>query len=1110
MADVNANEVIDPKLFEIQIINATKLIKAMEEMEKQFSSIISKSAELSRNVNFSAFDQLTNAEKGIQDAQKAWEGYNQVLEDKAKLERELAALKAQFIASQVSAEAKAEAARARQAAKELERIKKEQEAKARRDKREQEAADKKAQKQRQLTDDEIKAEIIRKRQHDARMKQLKDEAILLDAQAGELEKLAAKNRMLARERDSMSDIYSDEAKDKIKAINDEINANNKIIEENADKLKQQKMNVGNYTDSILSALNSTNSFGSSIEGLSAITLKFSPAIGLLTAGIEKYTAWLEKAKGESEKTGKEVTRTGKIFRGIKIGIGSLAIGAAGGIATAFASTRSGGEVLQATLKKLEMSFGLIANAALVKFNLIDVSKLGNELDQVISKRRELQELREDYKKIKFFVSDDDEILKEFNRKIDELLKKEIELDEKGMKPLIDRSKDLWEQLVDIFTGPTSDAIDAYAKSMNDLQTLTGDYAIQLAKLGANVAYLDMIEGDNTESLEKRAAAMKKAGEETVKMARLQKELNDGTLKTTATNLFLSDSINSNKILERYGVTATNASTKIRELYENNKAFRDELMAGADPARLNEFQNSLASLYTAEGEYSAKVRDLQNKKRQADQDSLEIDLDITQDTYDKKLTLWEAEIAKLEVSNAKKQELYELANAQAKATMDKTAQILTDPKLAGSQNKEAILKLFEIQDLETLRVEIRKLEKSEMIETRVRQYIEDYADNLQRIADLNQQILQEQGRIKTLQSDTTDLKAQAEELKNLREIQELKAGWGDKTLTKEEMEAEVLAISEKYEQKAIDNKRAALEEELKLVELTSEREAQIKKELAEMELEAERKKTEDAKKELDKRNENTKKAAEKDAEELKRKAESEKETMAAVDAFMNAYFDSANKKREESYQKELASGEKREARLQELADKGVEGAGESLEKQARRNEEIKAKAAKEAKVQAALQTFVALLTAYGQRLASGDKAALANTLKDGLALKTGAKAIASFDVGTDNTGNWTDRGLDGKGGHIALIHPNERIFNSAHTTALGKATNEEIVQKVNEAKFLKAQNSELAVKISELTNTVKNKAEYLGADIDVIADAVAQRIKKGNAVTTRLSRNNPLS
>ena len=328
MAKVTHDKVIEPGLFEKEIDNAQKFHGELVQLTKDFASVLDASAKAGKGLNMSLFDDMKEFERTIQENNKNWLVFNELIKKTQELENKLAEMRANHAQSEVAREARSEANKARQAARELERQAKAEEKAKEKAKRDAERDAKRKKALADMTDDEIKAEIIRKRQDEARIKRLKDEAIMLDDQAGAIEKLTARNRQLARERDSMTDIYSDEAKEKIKAINDEINANNKIIEENADKLKKQKMNVGNYTDSIMSALNSTNNFSSSIDGLSQITAKFSPAIGLLTAGIEKYTAWLEKAKEESEKTGKEVTRTGKIFRGIKIGIGALAVAAA--------------------------------------------------------------------------------------------------------------------------------------------------------------------------------------------------------------------------------------------------------------------------------------------------------------------------------------------------------------------------------------------------------------------------------------------------------------------------------------------------------------------------------------------------------------------------------------------------------------------------------------------------------------------------------------------------------------------------------------------------------------------------------------------------------------
>ena len=71
-----------------------------------------------------------------------------------------------------------------------------------------------------------------------------------------VEKLVAENKKLADERKNLN-INTKEGSDRVKDINDKINKNNELIIANSDKLKQQKMNVGNYTDSVKDALKQT-------------------------------------------------------------------------------------------------------------------------------------------------------------------------------------------------------------------------------------------------------------------------------------------------------------------------------------------------------------------------------------------------------------------------------------------------------------------------------------------------------------------------------------------------------------------------------------------------------------------------------------------------------------------------------------------------------------------------------------------------------------------------------------------------------------------------------------------------------------------------------------
>jgi hypothetical protein len=108
-----------------------------------------------------------------------------------------------------------------------------------------------------------------KRQVSEQIKVNKDLDILQNKNAGTLTKLAAQNRILRRERERLN-LDTEKGRKRLQEINKELDKNNKFISKNSDKLKQQKLNVGNYTNSIKEAAGASGLFGGVLGKLNQI------------------------------------------------------------------------------------------------------------------------------------------------------------------------------------------------------------------------------------------------------------------------------------------------------------------------------------------------------------------------------------------------------------------------------------------------------------------------------------------------------------------------------------------------------------------------------------------------------------------------------------------------------------------------------------------------------------------------------------------------------------------------------------------------------------------------------------------------------------------------
>jgi hypothetical protein len=140
-------------------------------------------------------------------------------------------------------------------------------------------------KRKQLTDAEKEA-----------LKVAKDKGIIDDKEAGTLEKIAAKTRLLKREKESLK-LETVEGRKRQKEINEELDRNTKIVKENSDALGKQKMGIGGYKDAIMGAFAAVTA---AIAGASFIIEGFKKVIGSVQSLSDSFQANMAGMKTASD------------------------------------------------------------------------------------------------------------------------------------------------------------------------------------------------------------------------------------------------------------------------------------------------------------------------------------------------------------------------------------------------------------------------------------------------------------------------------------------------------------------------------------------------------------------------------------------------------------------------------------------------------------------------------------------------------------------------------------------------------------------------------------------------------------------------------------------
>jgi len=124
-------------------------------------------------------------------------------------------------------------------------------------------------------------------------KSAQSEAKDVDVLATSIEGLTRQNKELREERKKL-DTTTAEGSKRIREINELLDKNNKIIKDNSSAIEKQRLNVGNYKEDVVKAIEETKVFGVSVNdlsgGLSKATLALGAAGALLGGLVSAYAS----------------------------------------------------------------------------------------------------------------------------------------------------------------------------------------------------------------------------------------------------------------------------------------------------------------------------------------------------------------------------------------------------------------------------------------------------------------------------------------------------------------------------------------------------------------------------------------------------------------------------------------------------------------------------------------------------------------------------------------------------------------------------------------------------------------------------------------------------
>tara|TARA_R110000851_G_scaffold108617_1_gene230029 strand:- start:14177 stop:17524 length:3348 start_codon:yes stop_codon:yes gene_type:complete len=156
----------------------------------------------------------------------------------------------------------------------------------------------------------------------------------------------------------------DEQADEIARFNSEIDDLTETLDSNSDKFIQSKINIGNYEESITNALKGSQAFKTNIAGLDSV---LESVLGSLLLTREELDTMENSADANTNAIKRMSIAFGKLNKVLKASIIGVVLVAIGALASAFGDTRAGAVRLEKVMATLSNAFTTFGKASFVLF-----------------------------------------------------------------------------------------------------------------------------------------------------------------------------------------------------------------------------------------------------------------------------------------------------------------------------------------------------------------------------------------------------------------------------------------------------------------------------------------------------------------------------------------------------------------------------------------------------------------------------------------------------------------------------------------------------------------------------------------------------------------------
>ena len=884
-----------------------------------------------------------------------------------------------------------------------------------------------------------------------------------------------------------------EQAEQIKNLNAVIDENSELQKENADALTAQKINIGNYKESVTDALSETGLFGDELGKLNSIINTALDLVGPLSEGVADYADNTDDATTSTKGLGKAFKGLNTAFKASVVGLVIVAIASIG---AAFTQGRAGAIRFEIALSNvqntLQSILGVLSNAgtgfikvfqgaftitksfqtALFAITAAPLLPIVNAINAIVQGLSAIIPIPAQVSQnLQALTTTLNQFVVDGATGLSDIKEGAVEVGE-GIGDIVDA----FSGLPDAIEG-SRNATEREVAFIKDRFDIIDDLAalrIKIAELNSEIALFDQQAGDTTRTLNERIKASNNAIELEEDLIKLRKEQAALELKESKTQILID--------LERNKSLSSRADQieALIQLGEGNddleffKQFvalqRDIDELGENSQLVENYEELTASIENSINVLSEAEVELANKRKERlenERDLFEQNLDLIIDLGEANRALLEQQVNDTRRSVTERSKLFKQLTSEYTSTVEdeqnefnrlikENNRILKDdkPELDFSFDEDGFKLLIGSTEIATDNiVELNKAVQTqtnldEVTIKRLLEVIKEGKTATREFTQLDRELQEVIASVRELQSETILDEEELDKIQAFNEdfqaflasIPEDLSKLSDKEFKviqnkQEEFNERRLKEQEEFEKKQIELQIIAINEKIEVLRKEQGFRFAQSEEFAEL-----NKQRRDLDLQLDKRNEEDK--TKNLEEELKNREDAEKESAENRKKIQEQILEGLGegiiertKNEVENITDQVNALDERINALQQTAQIGNEIQEQNLVSLRKRKADLERERLETEERLLRIQAAITVFESYTANLQNDPNTALTKTIIEANVLKALSKSLVSNFDGTENTG--PGGSVDNKGGFLSVIHPYERVVPRALNNVMKK-------------------------------------------------------------------------